>query len=314
MVAPELKVNFGADGAAKEIAAVQEELQKRLKTIGGTDYAGEFFASVMGHATDNYNDRQKDKKTKAASLSEYAREIAAIRERTAALDMERRAIGLSTYDATKLQKAFELENAARKDSISLTAQRMVEIQKEAAANAAAAVALENTKRIYDSLKDAWSGFFSDFRSNIREGQGAISAFADAGVKALNRLTDRFADFAADQAFNIAFSMLSGALGGGGSIAGGAAIPSTGFVPGLTGPRLYANGGIADRPSIFGETGRPEAAVPLPDGRSIPVTLRGGGGPVNNFYVTTPDARSFAESRATVGRAAARFTGRLWRYT
>ncbi len=37
---------------------------------------------------------------------------------------------------------------------------------------------------------------------------------------------------------------------------------------------YARGGVTDRPSIFGEAG-PEAAVPLPDGRSIPVTLNGG---------------------------------------
>jgi hypothetical protein len=39
---------------------------------------------------------------------------------------------------------------------------------------------------------------------------------------------------------------------------------------------YAKGGIADDPtghSIFGEAG-PEAAVPLPDGRTIPVTLYG----------------------------------------
>jgi len=34
---------------------------------------------------------------------------------------------------------------------------------------------------------------------------------------------------------------------------------------------YAKGGIADKPSIFGEAG-PEAAVPLPDGRTIPVTI------------------------------------------
>ncbi len=34
---------------------------------------------------------------------------------------------------------------------------------------------------------------------------------------------------------------------------------------------YAKGGIANKASIFGEAG-PEAAVPLPDGRSIPVTL------------------------------------------
>lgn len=40
---------------------------------------------------------------------------------------------------------------------------------------------------------------------------------------------------------------------------------------------YANGGIADRPqlALFGEGRQPEAYVPLPDGRTIPVTVKGG---------------------------------------
>lgn len=40
-------------------------------------------------------------------------------------------------------------------------------------------------------------------------------------------------------------------------------------------RRYANGGIANRPQLamFGEGDDPEAYVPLPDGRSIPVTMR-----------------------------------------
>lgn len=37
------------------------------------------------------------------------------------------------------------------------------------------------------------------------------------------------------------------------------------------PEYFANGGISDKPAIFGEAGA-EAAVPLPDGRTIPVTL------------------------------------------
>jgi len=43
-------------------------------------------------------------------------------------------------------------------------------------------------------------------------------------------------------------------------------------------RRYAAGGIANSPQLamFGEGSRPEAYVPLPDGRSIPVTMRGGG--------------------------------------
>lgn len=42
---------------------------------------------------------------------------------------------------------------------------------------------------------------------------------------------------------------------------------------------YANGGIANTPQValFGEGRGPEAYVPLPDGRSIPVTMKGGAG-------------------------------------
>jgi len=42
---------------------------------------------------------------------------------------------------------------------------------------------------------------------------------------------------------------------------------------------YASGGIANSPQLamFGEGSRPEAFVPLPDGRRIPVAMQGGGG-------------------------------------
>jgi len=46
----------------------------------------------------------------------------------------------------------------------------------------------------------------------------------------------------------------------------------GFVPAM------AKGGITQGLSIAGEAG-PEAVVPLPDGRSIPVTMQGGAGNV-----------------------------------
>lgn len=44
-------------------------------------------------------------------------------------------------------------------------------------------------------------------------------------------------------------------------------------------RKYANGGIANKPQLamFGEGRTPEAYVPLPDGRTIPVTMSGGEG-------------------------------------
>jgi hypothetical protein len=44
-------------------------------------------------------------------------------------------------------------------------------------------------------------------------------------------------------------------------------------------RKYANGGVADSPqlALYGEGSMAEAYVPLPDGRSIPVTISGNGG-------------------------------------
>jgi phage-related minor tail protein len=44
-------------------------------------------------------------------------------------------------------------------------------------------------------------------------------------------------------------------------------------------KKYANGGVANSPqlALFGEGKQPEAYVPLPDGRTIPVTLKGGVG-------------------------------------
>jgi hypothetical protein len=49
-------------------------------------------------------------------------------------------------------------------------------------------------------------------------------------------------------------------------------------------RTYAGGGVANSPqvAVFGEGSTPEAYVPLPDGRRIPVAMSGGGGPVFNI--------------------------------
>jgi hypothetical protein len=52
----------------------------------------------------------------------------------------------------------------------------------------------------------------------------------------------------------------------------------GFWKNLTG---FSKGGVSNRPAIFGEKG-PEAAVPLPDGRTIPVTLKG----IDKFFQET----------------------------
>jgi tape measure domain-containing protein len=64
-------------------------------------------------------------------------------------------------------------------------------------------------------------------------------------------------------------------------------------------RKYANGGIANSPqmAMFGEGSMNEAYVPLPDGRSIPVTMTGGGGN-SNVTVNVINAPAGTETRET----------------
>lgn len=61
-------------------------------------------------------------------------------------------------------------------------------------------------------------------------------------------------------------------------------------------KRYARGGVANSPQLamFGEGSTPEAYVPLPDGRTIPVTMKGGAGEVGNVVVNVDATGSSAE--------------------
>jgi len=94
-----------------------------------------------------------------------------------------------------------------------------------------------------------------------------------------------------------------------AFAGGGVMTGDGPAP----LKKYANGGIANTPqlALFGEGSMPEAYVPLPDGRTIPVTMEGGGGGgTNNVTVNVSvesggtDATATASGAAQLGKAIA----------
>lgn len=98
-------------------------------------------------------------------------------------------------------------------------------------------------------------------------------------------------------------------------ANGGVMTSAGSMP----LHRYASGGVADRPqlALFGEGRRPEAFVPLPDGRTIPVTMRGGGmqPPAINVTINVANSNASAATIAAVARQAvaeehARFVDRI----
>lgn len=95
-------------------------------------------------------------------------------------------------------------------------------------------------------------------------------------------------------------------GGVGGFANGGIMTSEGPVP----LRRYATGGVAYGRQFaeFAEGSRPEAYVPLPDGRSIPVTVQGGGGgggvvQANVQVHLHSDGRTSVESDASGEKAA-----------
>ena len=73
-------------------------------------------------------------------------------------------------------------------------------------------------------------------------------------------------------------------------------------------KRYAAGGIATGPQLamYGEGSRPEAYVPLPDGRSIPVTMNGGG--VGNVVVNVDANGSNVEGNGQQANALGKVIG------
>lgn len=115
-------------------------------------------------------------------------------------------------------------------------------------------------------KDVLGGFIKD----MEDGKTATEALSNA----LKKVADKLLDIG----LNALFDGIGGQSGGGGGLLGGlfSFLFAKGGVAAHGKPvplKRFAGGGVSNTQAIFGEAG-PEAAVPLPDGRRIPVDLRG----------------------------------------
>jgi phage-related minor tail protein len=141
------------------------------------------------------------------------------------------------------------------------------------------------------LSDPSAGVVKALQDVADEAQQVGKQMESATRKAFNGMTDALTDFVMTGKLNfrsLALSIiqdliriqiqsaitgpLAKAIGSMFPFAAGGVMTSSGPMP----LRAYASGGIAKSPqlALFGEGSRPEAFVPLPDGRSIPVTMTG----------------------------------------
>jgi len=157
----------------------------------------------------------------------------------------------------------------------------------------------------ESIGEGIKGKLQEYYNSVKDLGGAIG---DAVVSGLQGLEDQLTAFVTTGKANfkeLAASILKDlariairaaiiapivkALGGlfpGFKFANGGIMTGDGPVP----LKKYASGGIANSPqlALYGEGSKPEAYVPLPDGRRIPVAMQGGGGG-NTSVVVNVDA-------------------------
>lgn len=204
--------------------------------------------------------------------AEFLNALQQSRETEIALRNELELVGLFGEELFRARNEQELLNAARRAGVTLTPELEAQISAQAAINAS----LERQIEIIDEIRQGSKEALTSFIADMRQGASATEALGNS----LNRLADRLIDLAVSGLVESALGPLLG--GGGGGSSGGALSGLLGFAgggvfaPGVGARPLkrFARGGVSNQAAIFGEAG-PEAAVPLPDGRRIPVDLRMG---------------------------------------
>jgi tape measure domain-containing protein len=148
--------------------------------------------------------------------------------------------------------------------------------------------LQRIDKAYEGINKKTSESMQLFK---QIGQNVVSALSDAFMSLFDKakslrevLTDLlrstarlFVEFGLRAGMNSIFGFANGGI-----MTGNGPLPL----------KRYARGGIANSPQLamFGEGSTPEAYVPLPDGRSIPVRMKGGGG-MGNIVVNVDAAGS-----------------------
>lgn len=205
--------------------------------------------------------------------------------------------------ATLASQARELADAAPGNEKLADAFTKIEEAARQAADGASLLALR-----VKEMSDPEAGFAKGLRSVAEEAEQIGKQMESATTRAFNGMTDALVNFVMTGKLDfrtLANSIISdliriqiqraitlplaNAMAGVFGFASGGVMTSAG----PTSLRSYASGGIANSPqlALFGEGSRPEAYVPLPDGRSIPVTMSGagGGGDVFNISVSLTDS-------------------------
>lgn len=203
----------------------------------------------------------------------------------ALLKAQTAAFGQSTEATARAAKEQELLNEYQRNGVPLTAQLRAEIAATAENYGRLAQETEAAQQrqremvgAMDELRSVSKETLGSIVSDLAKGKSAAEAFGGALSRIGDKLLNKGVDSIVEQLLG-----QTGKAGGGlfGDLIGGALkfLPfEKGGVMTSGGPlplKAYASGGVAYGPqlALFGEGRMPEAYVPLPDGRAIPVRMQ-----------------------------------------
>jgi hypothetical protein len=197
-------------------ALTQEQLEKGL--LGTSAAAREVAASVQAIGNKNF----------ARDLTaESIKQESALRVETATVTMSTGAAAAYRFEQEKIADA-------KARGVVLSDQNRDALKREAGTIGDLTQRLDDLRTIKSTGAEVTSSLFKDFRNELQNGATAWDAFKSAGLNALNRVSDKLIDMAANNLWNKA---LGGSTGGGGllgilgSLFGGGSSQPVGVVGG-----------------------------------------------------------------------------------
>ena len=279
-------VNSPAEGVQRQsrMQALRNELAKlnAEATMAGLKADGDRAAYLrqMG------DEVQKFSRTQQARIDQIRSEADAVgmssleyRKHTEALRIDKEAADAAAGKAPEWVAAIKAEAEAKKEA-TMAALDYADAKSrsfDTGVKSAMKDYVENVANAANSAKTLFSNAFKGMEDAlvnfVKTGKMDFASLADSIISDLIRI-------AIQQQITgpIAKAMQGANFASMFGFANGGIMTPSGALPLNT----YANGGIANRPqmALFGEGRTPEAFVPLPDGRHIPVAMQGGGGGSN----------------------------------
>lgn len=275
--ASQLSAAFGTEAAVNN----QQSFNDKIKQLRAE------FAGITSEL-DGQKQSTKDQLADTNALIEFHKAGLSPELAQQALDLQRAAMEESkVLDEIEKRVTKELESKTltederrlRQETLRLVQERRAAQPEIIAGVQAENVELERARQNLDRMKQKQQelkDLYASIKGTLAQGIiGGIEASIEAAMTGAEDLEQQLKQIASGVLKQIGSALLRFGLNSlfpGFGFANGGVMTSSGPAP----LKRYSQGGIANRPqlALYGEGSKPEAYVPLPDGRRIPVALQG----------------------------------------